>query len=135
MVPMYAPCTVEAPPAIIAAATVAGVIANVECDYLVAAMFAESSWRPTVTGDNGRAYGLFQLHTKFVRAVWSLPKRGGPLAQAVYAGLHWRRLIGKFGRWRAAVVYACGYRCPNARWSTPARWAAVLRRLKRGDVL
>lgn len=130
--PQWQPCTLVAPAPVVAAATIAGVIGDVGCDYLLAAMFAESSWRVRVTGDSGRAWGLFQIHTRFLRRIvpaW-LPVRGGALAQGVAAGLMWRRLIRKFGRERAAVHYACGTRCRAATWTTPKRWRAALGALR-----
>lgn len=95
-------------------AVVGGLIGDVHPAWLVATAFVESSFRPTVMGDQGTSFGLCQLKARTARAAWPAVTRSDlldPTRNLVVAGAVYRRIIAKYGRERAQRVYGCGVYC------------------------
>ena len=109
---------------------IAAALADVDPLYLLALVRAESSERVHVRGDQGRAWGLYQIHVQYAGRIapWLYQDWHDPVQQGLLAGAVWARLIARYGRSVAARVYACGRPCARP-WTTPPRWAAERRRM------
>jgi len=88
---------------------IAGEISNCDPTFLFSVAWVESRHSHKAIGDKGLARGLWQMHKSAcpLRPCknWMLHDK---LISSVAAGLHWRRLIKRYGRTRAAVIYNCG---------------------------
>lgn len=114
-------------------AVVGGLIGDVHPAWLVATAFVESSFRPAVTGDNGRSIGLCQVQLRTARGSlpWMTPELlREPVPNLVTAGAVYARIIAKWGRARAQRVYGCGVYCTGVTKGARAklRWFRALTR-------
>lgn len=119
---------------IAAGAVVGGFAGGVHPAWLVAVAAGETgdTFRVDAQGDRGRSLGLCQLQLRPARAVFPWATRElllQPWWNLVIAGLHYGRLIEKFGRVRAHLIYGCGYRCEGMA-STPGGRAKMRRYLR-----
>ncbi len=128
--PPYVERDLPTRPEVAASVTVAACVADVDPLYLLASVRAESSERVHVRGDQGRAWGLYQIHVQYASRIapWLYQDWRDPVQQGLLAGAVWARLIARYGRGRAARVYACGWLCRPG-WTTPPRWGRELKRL------
>ncbi len=100
----------------------AGLLANVSPTFLAGVTWTESRWKGKTLGDGGASVGAWQMVASSVRVLFPSVSRAQarelllyPLTRTVIAGLYWARLIKRYGRRRAAVVYNCGpVRCRRA---------------------
>jgi len=93
----------------------AGRLAGVDPLFLAGVAFAESRWIGSALGDGGRSYGFWQMVPSGVRSVLPFLTRDEarawlrhPIGRTLAVGLYWARLIRRYGRRDAAVVYNCG---------------------------
>jgi len=106
---------------------IAGEISGADPTFLFAVAWVESRHSHKAKGDfhKGKymARGLWQMHKSAcpLRPCrnWMLHDK---LISSVAAGLLWRRLIKRYGRTRAAVIYNCGpRRCGKAKHTRTTR--------------
>lgn len=122
--------------AVAGGAVVGGWIGDVHPAWLVAVAAGETagSFRVDAVGDGGRSLGLCQIQMRSARAVMPSVTREAllrPWWNVVIAGLLYGRLIRKFGRPRAHLIYGCGFRCSGLS-TYGGRWKMVMfRRLVR----
>lgn len=101
---------------------VAGILSDCDPLFLAGVTFAESRWQGRAMGDGGASVGMWQMVAAGVRSVLpSLTRKEArdllmqPAGRTLAAGLYWSRLIRRYGRRFAAVVYNCGpVRCKRA---------------------
>jgi len=124
----------------------AGLLSNVSPTFLAAVTWTESRWKGKTLGDGGASVGAWQMVASSVRVLFPSVSRKQarelllwPLTRTVIAGLYWARLIKRYGRRRAAVVYNCGpVRCRRATTTKAVRgyfrhWRQLKRRLERAQ--
>ncbi len=100
----------------------AGLLSDVSPTFLAGVTWTESRWKGATLGDGGASVGAWQMVAGSVRTLFPQVSRARarelllhPLTRTVIAGLYWARLIKRYGRRRAAVVYNCGpVRCRKA---------------------
>lgn len=115
------------------ASVIAGYISDVHPAWFIATAYHESSFNPNAIGDNGRAFGLCQIHLPAAKSAVSLSNKNNMLSPSyniIVAGLHYRNLIKKYGRTIAQVRYACGFRCNKVTKSSKVKMTTFKRILK-----
>lgn len=115
-------------------AVVGGYFGGVHPAWLVAVAAGETgdTFRSDVKGDSGRSLGLCQIQVATARPSLPWVTRAlllDPWWNLVAAGLHYGRLIERYGRARAHLLYGCGFGC-SGMVSTSAGRAKMRRFLR-----
>lgn len=126
--PAWRVCSIPAPVEVALEIHLAAVVADVDPIWMAAVSYTESRWIGRKAGDGGASIGLWQMTGSAVRAVapwlsWTQARRllAVPVVRSVLAGLYWRRLIDRYGRRQAPVIYTCGPRCAGMDSTRTAR--------------
>ena len=106
-----------------------GRLADVDPLFIAGLTYTESRWSGGALGDGGASVGLYQMVASSVRSVLPRLSRkqarkalADPLQRVLCAGYYWRRVIRRYGRTRAAVVFNCGpVRCKKLKHTRVTR--------------
>ncbi len=97
-------------------ALIGGYLGDVHPAWLVATAAVETGYtfEARATGDRGRSLGLCQIRLATSRQSLPWITRAmllDPVFNIVAAGVHYGRLIHRYGRRMAQARYGCGFRC------------------------